>query len=244
MSGRQPKLILRESCIEDITRTWIPAGFLEVGAGTGYMTRKFLDRGFHGACYDLGEESRDRLKQNLTTFQGRVTVVDELHCLNRNCFDYLFAFEVLEHIEDDRAALLDWTQYLKPGGRILITVPAHARKFGKSDELVGHIRRYERHGLMDLLNAAGYQNIHLVNYGFPLTEITRIVSNALIAREKAHLSLTPLERSTRSSFSRPQHIRNILKGLNESIFSPFKLLQRVFYEKDYGDGLAAIARKL
>ncbi|QQS55638.1 MAG: class I SAM-dependent methyltransferase [Candidatus Competibacteraceae bacterium] len=243
MSKRQPKLILRESCIEDITRTWIPSGFLEVGAGTGYMTRKFLESGFHGVCYDLGEESRNKLRQNLATFRARMDVVDDLCSLTPGSFDYLFAFEVLEHIEDDRAALRDWTQYLKPGGKILVTVPAHAKKFGKSDEIVGHVRRYERHELTDLLNATGYRDIHLVNYGFPLTEITRTVSNLLICRENAHLKLTSVERSTRSSFSRPQHIRNILRGLNEGIFSPFKVLQRVFYGKDWGDGLVATARK-
>ena len=111
MSKRQPKLILRESCIEDLTRTWIPASFLEVGAGTGYMTRKFLERGFHGACYDLGEESRIRLRQNLATFQGCINVVDDLRHLAPDSFNYLFAFEVLEHIDNDRAALQNWTQY-------------------------------------------------------------------------------------------------------------------------------------
>jgi SAM-dependent methyltransferase len=139
-------------------------------------------------------------------------VVDDLHYLASTSCDYLLAFEVLEHIEDDKAALQNWTQYLKPGGRILITVPAHARKFGKSDEIVGHIRRYERHELSNLLNCTGYQDIQLVNYGFPLTEITRLVSNLLITREKAHLTLTPIERSTRSSFSRPKYISNILGG--------------------------------
>jgi SAM-dependent methyltransferase len=124
MSSRQPTLILRESCIDDATQSWLPGSFLEVGAGTGYMTSKFLNCGFHGACYDLGEESRQRLRGNLAAYRDRMAVVDDLAFLSPASFDYLFAFEVLEHIEDDQAALRDWTRYLKPNGRFLLTVPA------------------------------------------------------------------------------------------------------------------------
>lgn len=243
MSSRQPTLILRESCIDDAARSWSPGSFIEVGAGTGYMTSKFLNRGFYGACYDLGEESRQRLRDNLAEFGERMAVVDDLAFLAPASFDYLFAFEVLEHIEDDQATLRDWTRYLKPNGRILLTVPAHARKYGKSDEVVGHVRRYERHDLIELLTASGYSDIHLSNYGFPLTSLTRTVSNLLIARESEHLSLSPVERSTRSSFSRPQNVRNVLGRLDERIFAPFKALQRIFYSRDWGDGLLAVASK-
>jgi SAM-dependent methyltransferase len=243
MSSRQPTLILRESCIADVTRSWPPGSFIEVGAGTGYMTSKFLNRGFHGACYDLGDESRQRLRENLAPYRDRMAVVDDLGCLTPASFDYLFAFEVLEHIDDDEAALQDWTRYLRPNGRIMLTVPAHARKYGKSDEVVGHIRRYERHELMELLTATGYSDIHLSNYGFPLTSVTRMVSNLLVAREREHLNLSPVERSLRSSFSRPKNVRNVLGSLDERMFAPFKALQRIFYGRDWGDGLLAVASR-
>jgi hypothetical protein len=116
-------------------------------------------------------------------------------------------------------------------------------KYGKSDELVGHVRRYERHEIVNLLKSADYTELRLVNYGFPLTELTRAISNRLIAREKEHISLTPVERSTRSSFTRPQHIRRIIGSMDERIFSPFKFIQRAFYEKDWGDGMIVTACK-
>lgn len=78
MGNRQPKLILRESCIDDMTKLWVPGSFLEVGAGTGHMTKVFLSRGYGGACYDLGEKSRCLLKENLAAFGKRMHVADSL----------------------------------------------------------------------------------------------------------------------------------------------------------------------
>ncbi|MEL7157397.1 MAG: methyltransferase domain-containing protein, partial [Actinomycetota bacterium] len=54
-------------------------------------------------------------------------------------FDYVMAFEVLEHITDDRAALEEWLRRLRPGGRVLFSVPAHQRKYGDADRAVGHV---------------------------------------------------------------------------------------------------------
>ena len=48
--SKQPKLVLRESAVHDASRDWAPGRFVEMGAGTGYMTTLFLERGFTGAC--------------------------------------------------------------------------------------------------------------------------------------------------------------------------------------------------
>lgn len=241
--AKQPKLILRESCINDMAGQWPPGSFLEVGAGTGYMTQQFLARGYDGACYDLGEHSRTLLRENLAAFAGRMRVVDSLDDLPAEAFDYMFAFEVLEHIPADDAALCAWTRHLRPGGKLLLSVPAHARKYGKSDELVGHVRRYEKAQLHTLLSAAGYQNIRIVNYGFPLTEATRRVSNWLVAHESGHLHLSAEERSVRSSYSRPPIISNVISCIGEWVFLPFRQIQRLFYPLDWGDGYVAVAEK-
>jgi SAM-dependent methyltransferase len=241
MATRQPKLILRESCIDDIIKQWPTGRFLELGAGTGYMTERFLTRGFNGACYDLGEHSRILLRENLAPHGNHMQVVDSLDELPPASFDYLFAFEVLEHIPDDNIAIAAWRRHLKPGGKILLSVPAHMRKYGKSDEIVGHVRRYEKEQLKNLLATAGFQNIRIVNYGFPITEITRSISNRLIARESRHLELSPEERSIKSSYTRPPAISHIISMIGEFPFLPFRVIQRLFYSFDWGDGYVATA---
>src|SRR5689334_21446745 len=104
MRVKLPKLVLREACVLDASRDWRRGAFLEMGAGTGLMTQLFLDRGFDGACYDLGEDSRRRARVRLETYGSRMVVVDDVSELQPASFDYLFAFEVLEHIQDDLAA--------------------------------------------------------------------------------------------------------------------------------------------
>jgi len=243
MGKKQPKLVLRESCIFDVAGTWEPASFLETGAGTGKMTQLFLDRGFHGACYELGQRSREMLRQNLLTEGDRIRVVDDLAELSPESFDYLFSFEVLEHIENDESVLAEWTRHLKRGGRLLISVPSHMHKYGKSDEIVGHVRRYEKTGLTAMLERCGYSDIQIASYGFPLTEITRRVSNWLVRNEKAHEGLSMEQRSTQSSYRRPGVIDRAVALFGGGLTWPFCFIQRLFYRTDLGDGYVVYARK-
>jgi SAM-dependent methyltransferase len=240
---KQPKLILRESCVYDVSRAWPAGRFVEMGAGTGHMTRIFLDRGFSGACHDLGDDSRCMMRKNLAYAGERIAVIDDLVQLPEATFDYLFAFEVLEHIEADLEVLRGWVRYLKPGGRILISVPAHARKYGKSDEIVGHVRRYEKGALQVLLAKAGIDDIHIVNYGFPITELTRCLSNRLIRSDRSYENLTLEQRSIRSAQAKPRIINRALALVSDKLLLPFCTVQRWFYRYDLGDGYVACGVK-
>ena len=44
--AKQPKLVLRESCVHDVSKNWVPGKFVELGAGTGGMTRLFLEQNY------------------------------------------------------------------------------------------------------------------------------------------------------------------------------------------------------
>lgn len=243
MSRKQPKLVLREGCIADVTRRWPVGSFVEMGAGTGGMTRLFLRRGFHGAASDLGAQSRDAIRRNLAFAAEAIRVFDDASELGDERFDYLFAFEVLEHIEDDLGALRAWSRHLQDGGRVLVSVPAHARKYGKSDEIVGHVRRYEKARLEALLRDAGYTDIRIVNYGYPITELTRRLSNRLVRGHTGHQHLSMEQRSIDSARGKPRIIDRILAVFGGSAFAPFRVVQRWFYRFDLGDGYVATAIK-
>lgn len=210
-----------------------------MGAGAGYMTRLFLERGFVGACHDLGEDSREMMRQNLADAGDRIRVVDRLAELEPESFDYLFAFEVLEHIEADTEVLREWMRFLKPAGRVLVSVPAHQHKYGKSDQIVGHVRRYEKKALHALLENAGISETRIVNYGFPITEATRRVSNWIIRNDSSYDGMTAEQRSIRSAQAKPKVINRMLAPISDSLFAPFVAVQRWFYGRDWGDGYVA-----
>jgi SAM-dependent methyltransferase len=143
VAKKQLKLVLRECCVADLTRGWPPGAFFEAGAGTGHMASLFLERGFTGVAHDLGETSpalmRDRFRGN----GERMCVIDGLDEAQDGRFEHLLAFEVLEHIEEDAPALSAWARKLKSCGKVVISVPAHQRKYGPSDVVLRHVRHYE-----------------------------------------------------------------------------------------------------
>lgn len=241
--AKQPKLVLRESCVEDMSRGWEPGAFVEMGAGTGGMTRLWLERGFRGASHDLGEDSRRMMRANLASHGDAIRVVEDFSELPEAAFDYLFAFEVLEHIEDDADALADWAMHLRPGGRVMVSVPAHQRKFGKSDELVGHVRRYEKQELRELLVGSGFTDVCIVNYGFPITELTRRFSNHLVRDDRAYEGMDAEQRSIRSAQAKPWTIDRWLRVFSGNLVAPFCTVQRWFYRWDLGDGFVATATR-
>lgn len=242
MAKKQPKLVLREACVTDVTRSWSLGTFLEAGAGTGHMSSLFLDRGFQGVAHDLGESSRAAMRERFCGRNGTMRVVDSVDEIENESVEYLLAFEVLEHIEDDTLALRQWTTKLHRGGRILLSVPAHQRKYGRSDAMVGHVRRYERDEIRSLLERCGFTDIKMVNYGWPVTELTRRLSNRMIAgREDDFAGLSPEQRSVRSAQAKPRIIENVLRIFGGNVFVPFTWLQRWFYRYDLGDGIVAWA---
>jgi len=65
-------------------------------------------------------------------------------------FDCILCLDVIEHIEDDAAALEELRGVLRPDGALLLVVPAMPSLYGKRDEALGHYRRYDRRMLLDV----------------------------------------------------------------------------------------------
>jgi hypothetical protein len=150
----------------------------------------------------------------------------------------------LEHIEADAEALRSWLSYLKPRGRILISVPAHMRKYGTEDRGVGHYRRYERQQLEHLFEIAGGAGVQVLSYGFPIAIFTRRGNQVLSCWKRDHhksSSQSPETLSIRSGLERSAASVRLAGLLNRHILAPFIALQRVFFDTDLGDGYVAHA---
>lgn len=240
--GRSPKFHLRLDGTRFLTRGWAPGKLLEVGAGTGEMAQEFLRLGYHASLYDLGEQTRSLLRRRYDG-NSAVEIADSVEALADGSVDYLLAFEVLEHISDDAAALRSWTAKLRPGGRLLVSVPAHQRKFSATDLRVGHVRRYERQELHRLIESAGYEAIEIACYGFPLGNFGRIVGNLLERRIRANDQADAVDRSIRSGTQQPVAVVALGRLLRPWMLWPFFLLQRLTFRFDFGDGYIATAQR-
>lgn len=97
----------------------------------------------------------------------------------RELFGAVVATDVLEHIKDDRAALARLASFVRPGGIVVITVPALPILFGYHDRMLGHFRRYTKASFRALTEGAGL-NIKKVRYfGFTLIPISVLYSKML-----------------------------------------------------------------
>lgn len=97
-------------------------------------------------------------------------------------FDLICMFDVLEHVGPSKEALTVVAQHLKPGGHLLITVPAHPWLWSDWDELHHHFRRYTRGKLRDDASGGSLTSVKITHFNFvllPLIATVRFVSRAL-----------------------------------------------------------------
>jgi SAM-dependent methyltransferase len=124
---------------------------VDFGAGSGTFSLPVAAAGNHLICV----ETDPVLSSNLS--DHGLEVVSSLEMLEDGSIDYLYTLNVLEHIEDDDAIVRLWLQKLRPGGRLLVYVPAFEVLFSSMDRKVGHFRRYTKQMLNAKLKQAGFQ---------------------------------------------------------------------------------------
>ncbi|MDE3203952.1 MAG: class I SAM-dependent methyltransferase [Acidobacteriota bacterium] len=214
-----------------------PATVLEVGCGQGAVGARLAGRyGYVGVEPD--RESFEVARQRIEPAGGRVyrgTVAD----VPDGRFDVVCAFEVLEHIDDDAAALRAWCRRLAPEGTLILSVPAGPERFGASDRAVGHYRRYTRDGIVALMAEVGMGDVTAVHYGWPLGLATEAVRNWLVTLRGGPDAAVGM--ASRSSASGRSLQPGALAGLVvEAVSPPFVALQRRC--PDRGVGLVVTGR--
>lgn len=100
-------------------------------------------------------------------------------------FDLALALDVLEHVEDDRAALAELARVVAPGGRLLVTVPQYGWLWGEHDVLSHHHRRYTRPLLLGRAAAAGWRAERVTSFNAALLAPIALARLAQRARRRA-----------------------------------------------------------
>jgi SAM-dependent methyltransferase len=215
-----PRFLLRRDVVLRRMRALPRGKVLEIGCGAATLVAELDGLGFECAAVETSDAAQ-RLASRFLADHPMVRVEDRLAEEWTATFDYLLAFEVLEHIEDDTGALRSWVRCLKPGGRVLLSVPAHARRWTATDTWAGHVRRYDRAHFIALAERAGLRVERCDNYGFPLANLIEPVNAWAHARELRRAA-TRDERSGESGIKRTAETR--LYPLMTSL--PGRLLMR------------------
>jgi SAM-dependent methyltransferase len=167
------------------------AEVLELGCGTGHNLAMLGEFG-HVDALELDEEARDLAEQRLGRSVMRAPL-PELAEVRDGHYDLIGAFDVIEHIDDDHAAIVSIATKLKPAGKFVMTVPAHPWMWSAHDVVNHHQRRYSKRALKQLIESSplrleklGYFNSLL----FPLAVANRL-SSKLRRKDDADLTLPP-----------------------------------------------------
>jgi SAM-dependent methyltransferase len=142
----------RNLLARELRRLPAPGQALDIGAAGGGNTRVLRAFGWRPVAIEYAptaalaarERGLDVLRADAREMPVRT-----------GSMDLVTAFDVLEHIEEDYLAAAEITRVLRPGGTALIAVPADMALWSAHDEAVGHVRRYTRETLSQVITKGG-----------------------------------------------------------------------------------------
>ena len=198
---------------------------LEIGAGVGQNTAYLQKLG----TVDVVEINESGIKVLRTIPNIRNIITQPIPFNLNEPYDVIVAMDLIEHIEDDKMTISWMVKSLRPGGFLLLTVPAYQWLFSEHDIALHHFRRYSIGRLKQRLPS----NIDILRCGhfntmlFPLVALFRIYKNFFLKFKKNH----PKYKAKKQSNLVPKHLdilfRLILKTevslINKGINPPFGL---------------------
>jgi 2-polyprenyl-3-methyl-5-hydroxy-6-metoxy-1,4-benzoquinol methylase len=205
---------------------------LDAGCGTGQMTKQLEEFG-EAVGLDSAREAiayaRSRGVQRLV--RGSITAPP----FAEGSFDCVLALDVIEHVDNDMGILTSLFHVLRPGGHLIITVPAFEALWSEHDEINHHKRRYRAPQLRMLIQEAGFavERITYCNTALYLPVlVTRKVKNAW-------RSLT----GTVSGDNQPlrSDLGEYPKLVNEALFAVMRAETRLMEKVDMPFGVSILA---
>ena len=231
---------LRYDVVKQVIDRLQPSTALEIGCGQGaFGARLATTLDYIGVEPDQSSftVACDRIEpRGGKVIHGVHTVVQD-----GSTFDMVCAFEVLEHIEDDKGTLASWAELVRPGGQLFLAVLALPNPFAPMDAYCGHFRRHDPPELEERLIEAGLTNVEITVYGWPLGYALEAVRNRIDAKKLAAAGPASIVELTAAS-GRTFQPRGRAMGAFVNIATvPFRYLQRI--RPAAGIGLVAVARR-
>ncbi len=220
-----------------------PGRFIEIGPGSGEITKLLLSTGWSGKSYDLEKKTISSLKERFAKEIGdnRFSPVNEDYLSASECekVDLVISCMVMEHLEDSQqlAFMRKSADCLKAGGIMIGLVPASPLHWGIEDDIAGHFRRYTKSSLKKVTDTNNWKLLHLAGLTVPISNLLLPLSNFLVNRgEWSKLALSPLER-TKQSGRRQVKFKTYFPPvlgllLNEVTLYPMHLVQKLFTQSE------------
>src|SRR5438876_5082062 len=143
----------RNSCIISAIRRFPPDGWvIDVGGGNGFVSLCLKNQEIKTIVMEPGPGAHTALGRGLPVIKASL----ESAQFYDNSVPAIGMFDVLEHIEGDRNALLEIHRVLRPGGYLYLTVPAFQWLWSGEDRAAGHSRRYTIRSLTSVLDSSGF----------------------------------------------------------------------------------------
>ncbi len=242
-----PRFVLRRDRALAAIRWLHPGRVVEVGCGSGALLRELAVRGHECRGIETSADALEVAGQMLAGFPAaRIGSAPESGWEGQ--FDTLLSFDVLEHIEDDVAALRQWVSWLKPGGTAVLSMPAHRAMWSPRDAWIGHYRRYDKADMLALAAAAGLQVQRLECYGFPLANFTHWLGNrAMRGQDYAGGAQDMAGATAASGTDRGTELRLFgyqRSPIGRAIMAAACIVQRAFLRTRLGDGYLLVATRL
>jgi SAM-dependent methyltransferase len=142
----------RSLLARELRRLPAPGRALDIGAAGGGNTRVLISHGWKPVALEFAPTAAQIARERgIDVVRGDARELP----VRTGSMDLVTAFDILEHIEEDYLAAAEITRVLRPGGTALIAVPADMALWSAHDTAVGHVRRYTRGTLADVVVKGG-----------------------------------------------------------------------------------------
>jgi SAM-dependent methyltransferase len=205
---------------------------LDVGCGVGHVLEVLQDLGAKGIGLDLNKTLISWLKNKLPNYS--FIHEDFRDFYPWSSYSLITMMAVLEHVKEDRKFLRKAFDLLRPGGYLIIVVPAHSKQYCKHDVLYGHFRRYDKEKLKWLLKSCGFVAPEISSYGLQLLQV---INSAFIKNTEVACQAT-----VKSAFELPNWYVKLYPIIKVGI-GPYNLIQKTLKRTDCGNAYFVVSRR-
>jgi cyclopropane fatty-acyl-phospholipid synthase-like methyltransferase len=239
--------------LRDALKSCGGATFLDVGCGGGIISKILCEEGLTGVGVDFSARAVAIAETNMAPeiASGRYRLqLGDIHDLPADFakVDLAVSYMVMEHVEDDVGFIKRMSEFVKPGGSIILGVPGRKDRWSFEDETVGHLRRYDREDLDQVMRNAGLSKTEVWSIAVPVANLLFHIGAWLVAKSSEATKVGQSQREqTETSGIRDIPWKTVFPSwakiiLNRTTLWPLFVIQRAFYRTGLGVTMMGMGR--